>query len=173
MGISDFKWWLSDPVVTAIKTLAESVWSAIEGKIQAVFKAARIGWTTETGLTIFWQDTNIKPPVDEDLKRTFLQQYNNFLETAGTTRNDDLLKSFFNLAYVYSIDMRDHPLLSHLYPFHVVRFWIPQVDPGIKTDIRLILVIILPARCIKHYQLLTWFESLGFGRTPYGRRFGR
>ncbi len=173
MSIPEFRWWLADVVATAIRSLAQSIWSALEPKIHAVFKASRIGWTTETGLEIFWADTNIKPKVDTDLKRSFLQQYNNFLKAAGTPQDVELLKSFFTLAYVYSIDMRDHPLVSHLYPFHLVRFWIPAVDVQTETDINHIIVMTLPARCTKHYQLLTWYEAAGFGRTPFGRKFGR
>ncbi|MBU2514507.1 hypothetical protein KJ966_24545 [bacterium] len=168
-----FRWWLSNSIAKALKSLSEEVFILLETRVFAVFKAARIGWATETGLAIFWEDINIKPPVDEALKRRFLQQYNNFLSTAGTVQNDELLKDFFDLVHVYSIDMRDHELMSHLYPYHVVRFWIPQVDANMEKDIRSILEIILPARCIKHYQLLTWHESKGFGRTPFGRRFGR
>lgn len=173
MSIESFRWWLSDAVSAALTSLAQKIWNALETKIHAVFKSARIGWTTETGLEIFWADTNIKPKVESSLKRSFLQNYNNFLQTAGTTKDEELLKSFFDLAYVYSIDMRDHPLMSELYPFHIIRYWIPPVDAQTRADICDILSIAIPARATKHYQLLTWYESGGFGRTPFGRRFGR
>lgn len=171
--IVELKWWLSNLIGQAFKAVVEAIHSVLDSKILAVFKAARIGWTPESGLEIFWEDINIKPPVDDDLKRRFLQEYNNFLASAGTVNNDELLKSFFNLAYVYSIDMRDHELMGDIYPFFVVRYWIPPVDPQLKEDIKSIIDIILPARCTRHYQLLTWYEELGFGRTAFGRKFGR
>jgi hypothetical protein len=173
MSIADFKWWLSDAISTAIRSLAEKIWTALETKIFAVFRAARIGWAPESGLEIFWADTNIKPKVESALKRAFLQNYANFLKTAGTTQDEALLMSFFSLAYVYAIDMRDHPLVSHLYPYQVIRYWVPPGAMDQEADIRHILGIAIPARCTKHYQLLPWHESEGFGRTPFGRRFGR
>ena len=153
MTLPAFKWWLSDAVSTAIQRVSQSILDRIRDKVTTVFRAARIGWTTQTGLEIFWAELNIKPNVESDLRRTFLQQYNTFLETAGTPKDKTMLISFFNLEYVYSIDMRDHERLSHLYPFHVVRFWIPPVEPSVEADIRHILGLILPARCTQHYQL--------------------
>ncbi len=175
MKLPDFAWWLSDAFSKALKTLSESIGSAIEEKIITVFLSARTQHTTETGLRILWEDAHFKPAIPENLKRVFLQQYSNFLKKAGKSTGIELIDEFFlgRTELVSHIDLRDHPELSELHPFHVVRVYITPTDETTYLEVASFLKIVLPARCSKHFQLLFYYAPLGFGRSPFGRCFGR
>ena len=174
MNLTPFNWWLTNQVAKVWWTITQTVATFIQDKLENAFGLARISTTTETGLKIFWAELKIQPPIDPSLRRLFLQQYNNFIETAGKADCTILVKTFFNLDYVYIKELRDHPTLSLLYPFFVVRVSIPpDVSSETEADIQEFLKIVLPARCSEHFQLVTFYAGAGFGRTPFGRRFGR
>lgn len=175
MNLSAFSWWFSSAVPKALTLLSEKIGTAIENRIRSVFLSVRTAHTTETGLQILWEDVHYKPPIPDGLQRVYLQQYNKLLKEAGKDSGTELIDEFFTgtTQIVSHMDLRDHPKLADNYPFQTVRVYITPVGPADYTEISGFLAVVLPARCSKHFQLVNYTEPRGFGRTPFGRCFGK
>ncbi len=172
MEIPKFAWWLSNEVAVVWRKITQCVADFIEEIINRAFAVARIGTTTETGLQIFWDDAKIKPPVSDDLKRAFLQNYDQFLKTVGTPKVDRVIESVLSIQNLDSIDMRDHSKYAHLYRYWAVRYYILPEHLQLLTKIKELIEIMLPARCIKHYHIIV-IQNDGFFCRRLTRRFAR
>ena len=161
--------WLQDPISKAWHNVSEKCWTAMEDAVIRVFKSARIDNCTDAALDILWEDAPVTIPLRDDLKRNFLKNYNIFMENVGTQKGDQLTKDFFGLTKFESVEMRD---VDETYPFHVIRFTIGEDAVPQMEDIESFLKIILPARCIMHFQTSITYVG-GFLRRNLKRRFTR
>ncbi len=172
MILTKFRWWLSDAISNALNSLSETIGTAIEENVETVFLSGKAEHATETGLVILWNSVAIKPAIDDSLKKAFLQQYKNFIATAGKKSGTTIIENFIPITAIDSIDMRDHPDFSSLYPFHYVRVYISVVDDTVLAQAKELLAIFFPARCSRHFAVLQYYDG-GFCRRRLNHGFYR
>ena len=167
------KWWLKNPAISELNLLSDAVWNYMAGLVAPLGDMVHFGTMLPTMVDQYWQKLPLKPKLAAGNQANFLRQFEQYLERYGSDQGVALTQDIFGLTDFEVVVMRHTPLADR-YAHVVVRLWIDAATADETFDqIATYLTFVLPARCTKHFQLVRRHTGAGFGRTQFGRRYGK
>lgn len=166
----DLPWWLQNQLMRHLRKIAETCWGMMIGKLDLTSRLAHASLATPTAINILWEELPIKPEIPFENRKEFILNYDTYLDTLTTRAGIMATKEQFGLDVFEMTPLGE--LYPESYPWFALRFrvtWDEEKIPRVRDYLKKV----VPARCVFHLQLVPAGLYRGFGRTPFGRSFGR